>query len=63
MAITGALRARRTRVDQWLESAAVLVRPDAAHEVDARNVPVLIAFVDAVRKGGGAVGRTRNDLI
>jgi AraC-like DNA-binding protein len=55
MAITGALRARRTRVDQWLESAAVLVRPDAAHEVDARDVPVLIAFVDAVSELGAAL--------
>jgi hypothetical protein len=34
---------------------AVLVRPDAAHEVDARGVTVLIAFVDPESKLGAAL--------
>lgn len=55
MAITGALRARGTRADQWVESAAVLVRPDASHVVDARNVAVLIAFVEAESELGAAL--------
>jgi len=55
MALTGALRVRGTCADQWVEAAAVLVRPDAVHEVDARNIPVLIAFVDAVSELGTAL--------
>lgn len=55
MAITGALRVRGTRADEWVEAAAVLVRPGAIHEVDGRNVPVLIAFVDAASEVGAAL--------
>lgn len=54
IAITGNLRVR-TSDDQWVEATAVLVRPGALHEVDAKNVPVVIAFVDAVSELGAAL--------
>jgi AraC-like DNA-binding protein len=57
MALTGELRIRSTCADRWLEAAAALVRPDAVHEVDARNIPVLIAFVDAESELGAALIR------
>jgi hypothetical protein len=33
----------------------VLIRPDASHEVDARNTDVLIAFVDAESELGATL--------
>src|SRR5262245_9371705 len=47
MATKGEFRIRGGRKDRWLTCGAALVRPDAVHEIDARNTPVLIAFVDA----------------
>jgi AraC-like DNA-binding protein len=41
--------------DQWMRCGAALVRPDAAHEVDARNTTVLIGFVDSESELGAAL--------
>lgn len=59
MALRGRLRIRREAGDKWVDCGAALVRPDAKHEVEARNRTVLIAFVEAeselgaVRTGPG----------
>jgi AraC-like DNA-binding protein len=55
MALHGALRIRGGAQQRWLECGAVLVRPDAAHEVDARDATVLIAFVEAESPLGAAL--------
>jgi hypothetical protein len=47
MAMKGTLLIRGKPNDQWIRCGAALVRPDAAHEVDARNTTVLIGFVDS----------------
>jgi AraC-like DNA-binding protein len=47
MALDGTLRFRQRPRQGWRSCRAVLVRPDAWHEVDARNIDVLIAFIDA----------------
>src|SRR5262245_16119717 len=47
MAMKGALLSRGRRGDQWMRSGAVLVRPDAVHEIDARDMTVVIAFVES----------------
>jgi AraC-like DNA-binding protein len=54
MALNGTLRFRTGRSRRWTTAAAVLVQPDAWHEVDARGTQVLIAFVDAESELGGA---------
>jgi hypothetical protein len=41
MAMKGTLMIRSGREDRWLKCGAALVRPDAVHEVDARNTTVL----------------------
>ena len=46
-ALRGTLRFRERERQRWTTGGAVLVRPDAWHEVDARDTEVLIAFVDA----------------
>jgi AraC-like DNA-binding protein len=46
MAVHGTLRIRGGSRQRWLHSGAALVRADAAHEVDARDATVLIAFID-----------------
>src|SRR5262249_29882788 len=46
MALSGTLRIRGGSRERWLRRGAVLVRADAAHEVDACEATVLIAFVD-----------------
>src|SRR5262245_28675925 len=55
MAMTGNLQIRRGPDDTWLECGAALIRPDAFHEVDARDTNVLIAFVDAESELGAAL--------
>ena len=47
MAMRGTLLIRGSSGDPWMRCGAALVRPDAAHEVDARNTTVLIGFVDS----------------
>src|SRR5262245_55742029 len=54
MAIKGTLRIRGGSDHNWLKCGAALVRPDAVHEVDARDITVLIAFVDAESELGSA---------
>src|SRR5262249_62304508 len=49
--ITGAAWAE----DEWKKFGAVLVRPDALHEVDARDTTVLIGFVDSESELGAAL--------
>src|SRR5262245_60313213 len=55
MAMRGSLRVRSTRGDEWIRCGAVLVRPDAIHEIDARHTPVLIGFVDSDSELGAAL--------
>jgi AraC-like DNA-binding protein len=56
MAMYGTLLIRGKSNDQWIRCSAALVRPDAAHEVDARNTTVLIGFVDSESELGAALG-------
>src|SRR5262245_65134609 len=46
MAIEGRLSIRGGSNRRWLECGAALVDADVAHEVDAANAQVLLAFVD-----------------
>lgn len=55
MALRGMLRFRGRQRQRWTKCEAVLVRPDAWHEVDARDTDVLIAFVDAESDLGAAL--------
>jgi AraC-like DNA-binding protein len=60
-ALRGTLRFRERARQHWTTCGAVLVRPDAWHEVDAHGTDVLIAFVDAESELGAAmVERTRS---
>ena len=56
MMMRGSLRARRGPGGAWRKCPAVLVRPDAVHEIDARGGTVLIGFVDAESELGRALG-------
>jgi AraC-like DNA-binding protein len=55
MAVHGALRIRGGARQRWLHCGAALVRPDAAHEVDARDATVLIGFVEPESPLGAAL--------
>jgi len=55
MATQGTLRVRGKRGDEWTKCGAVLVRPDAVHEIDARDKTVVIGFVDAESELGAAL--------
>lgn len=55
MALEGRLRLRERARGRWIECGAVLVKPDAWHEVDARGTDVLIAFVEAESDFGVAL--------
>lgn len=55
MAVHGTLRIRCGSRQRWLRCGAVLVRANAAHEVDARGATVLIAFVDPQSPLGAAL--------
>jgi len=64
MAIKGTLRIRAGSDDNWLKCGAALIRPDAVHEVDARDTNVLIAFVDAESELGSALcERIEGDIL
>ena len=56
MTMRGTLLVRGGSKDAWMRCGGVLVRPDAAHEVDARDSTVLIAFVDLESPLGTALG-------
>jgi AraC-like DNA-binding protein len=63
MALDGTLRFRERPRQRWTRCDAVLVRPDAWHEVDARGSDVLIAFVDAEGELGAALAeRTASEV-
>ena len=63
MALDGTLSFRQRPRQRWSRCAAVLVRPDAWHEVNARETDVLIAFVDPESELGVAlVARTGSDV-
>ena len=55
MALAGTLRFRQRRRQRWTTCGAVLVRPDAWHEINARGTDVLIAFVEAESELGAAL--------
>src|SRR5215510_14308743 len=55
MAVQGTLLVRGGPEEEWKKCSAVLVRPDALHEVDARDTTVLIGFVDAESELGAAL--------
>jgi AraC-like DNA-binding protein len=62
-ALTGNLRFRERERQGWTTGGAVLVRPDAWHEVDARKTEVLIAFVDAESDLGAALIECAPDAV
>ena len=63
LALSATLRFRQPIRGQWTEAGGVLVKPDAWHEVDARDTNVLIGFIDAESDLGGALcDRAAKDL-
>jgi AraC-like DNA-binding protein len=63
MAMRGTLLIRGRSDDEWMKCGAALVRPDAAHEVDARDTTVLIGFVDSESELGVALNeRIERDI-
>src|SRR5215831_11916268 len=61
MAVHGTLRIRGGARQRWLCCGAALVQADAAHEVDARDATVLIAFIEPESTLGAALShRTRH---
>jgi len=63
MALRGTLRIRPELGDEWMDCGAALVRPDAKHEVDARDTAVLIAFVESESELGAALGERLRENI
>jgi AraC-like DNA-binding protein len=55
MAVHGTLRIRGGSRQRWRCCGAALVRADAAHEVDARDATVLIAFIEPESPLGAAL--------
>jgi len=55
MVLRGDLLIRGGARGEWMKCGAALVRPDAVHEVDARNTTVLIGFVDSESELGKAL--------
>src|SRR5262249_2791490 len=55
MALEGKLRVRSGAGRRWKACGAVLIRPDAPHEVDATDTRVLLAFVDSESDLGAAL--------
>src|SRR5262249_16731176 len=63
MVMHGTLLVRGGSKDAWMKCGAVLVRPEVAHEIDARDSTVLIAFVDPESELGTAlVDRLDGDI-
>jgi len=63
MALAGSLRIRRDAEQRWRRGGAAWIRPDAPHQVDAREGPVLIAFIEAESELGAALLETiRGDI-
>src|SRR5262245_10602173 len=55
MSLHGSLRVRSVRGQPWRKCGAVWVRPDVAHEVDARGGTLLIGFINAQSDVGAAL--------
>lgn len=55
MALRGELRVRSSPKQKWTTCGAILVKPDAKHEVVARATIVLIAFVESESELGAAL--------
>src|SRR6188768_1008714 len=55
-ALRGSLRFRERARGRWVRCGAVVVKPDAWHEIDGRGVQVLIGFVDVESDVGAALG-------
>ena len=63
MALRATLRIRGEPGDEWMDCGAALVRPDAKHEVEARDATVLIAFVESESELGAALSeQVREDI-
>jgi hypothetical protein len=63
MAMRGSLLIRAISVDPWMRCGAALVKPDTAHELDARDNAVLIGFVDSESELGAALSeRIHGDI-
>ena len=64
MAMQGTLLVRGKSRDESTRCGAVLIRPDAVHEIDARDATVVIGFVDAESELGAALcERIRGDIL
>jgi AraC-like DNA-binding protein len=55
MALEGKLRIRSGAGRRWTSCGAALIRPDAPHEIDATDIRILLAFVDAESDLGAAL--------
>jgi AraC-like DNA-binding protein len=55
MALRGELRVRSGPKQRWTRCGAILVRPDAKHEIVAQATTVLIAFVESESELGSAL--------
>src|SRR5215471_12838871 len=55
LALRQTLRVRERARQTWKTCGGAVIRPDASHEVDARNTDVLIAFVDPESEFGTAL--------
>ena len=55
MALRGELRVRSGAKERWASCSAILVKPDAKHEVVAQATTVLIAFVESESELGAAL--------
>lgn len=63
MALRGKLSVRGGPQEKWIKCSAVLMRPDAIHEVDARGMTILIGFIDAETELGAALSeQIHNDI-
>src|SRR4030095_9452689 len=63
LALRGTVRIRRSPEDAWMNCGAALVRPDTKHEVEARDMTVLIAFVESESELGAALSElVREDI-
>ena len=63
MALGGSLRVRGGPGRRWRRCGAMLVRPDALHQVEALGSTVLLGFVDAESElGAGLCARIAGDL-
>jgi AraC-like DNA-binding protein len=63
MALSGKLQARGGSKQKWMRCDAVLVKPDATHEIVARTSSVLIASVESDSELGAALaGLLKRDM-